>query len=134
MFLVDLEQVLPRQTAQPGVEGNSAVAEIVVQLLARLEEGLLHDIGRINTGGDARVQTHADHALQPIAVSCQQLASRGAIACGSPLHKGLGVRRRGEHELSSYLRLAKAEEKVTGILKERREKLIWSKVEQLTNF
>jgi hypothetical protein len=55
--------------------------QVVVQSAVGLSESFLHHIGRVHSGGQARVEAHGDHAAKPVAMPDQQRSS-GRIVPG----------------------------------------------------
>ena len=51
-----VNEVVLRQVPQPQVKGHGAVAQVVVEPAAGLDQHLLHHIAGIDAGGDGRVE------------------------------------------------------------------------------
>ena len=58
----------PGEPAQPGIKRQWAVAEEVIQLVARVGQGLLDHVRGVNQGSQPTVETDGDHPPQAVAV------------------------------------------------------------------
>ena len=78
--LMALQQVLPGDVPQPGIERQRPLAEVIRQPPRRLGEGLLDDVGRINASGHAAIEADRDHSPQPRPVSGEKLVPGPVVA------------------------------------------------------
>jgi hypothetical protein len=65
--------------------------EVVVQPAVGLGKGFLDDVGRVHTGGQARVEAHRDHAAQPVPMPDQKCASGRIVPGGRSVEQSFGV-------------------------------------------
>jgi hypothetical protein len=84
-------QPLAGKLAQPWIEGERLVAQVVVEPPVGLGESLLHHVGGIDSSGEARVEAHCDHPAQPVAVPDQQRPTGGSVPRGRPDEQSFGV-------------------------------------------
>jgi hypothetical protein len=90
---VQVDDPLPRQPSQPGIEGQGAVPRVIGQLSGGLGQGLLQHVRRIDARPHAAIETQGDHLPQAAAVALQEQALGGGIAASETLQQLVGVRR-----------------------------------------
>jgi hypothetical protein len=88
---VQVDQAVPGQLPQPGVEGHGAVAEVFGQLFERLDQRFLDDVGGVEAGREAAVHAHRHHPPQPRPMPIEQLRRRRPVAGPRPTDELFGV-------------------------------------------
>ncbi len=68
-----VDQVVPGQLPQPGVERQRPLADVGVELLVGLGQRLLHHVGWIDAGRQAAVEVQGHHLPQTGPVPAEEL-------------------------------------------------------------
>jgi hypothetical protein len=97
MALVQLDQPLPGEPAQPGVKGQRPLLQVAGQLADRVRQGFLHHVGGVHARRQAPVEADGDHLPQAAAVARQQLLTGAALAAAGAFQELLGVRVETSH-------------------------------------
>jgi hypothetical protein len=82
---------------QPRVERQWPVADVAAQAAVGLDEDLLDHVGRVDAGGQARIQAERDRPPQPVAVPLQQRPAGQAAPGAGAAEKLVGVVVGGAH-------------------------------------
>jgi hypothetical protein len=88
---VQLDEPVPGQLPQPGVEGERPTAEVVGQFLGGVGQGFLDHVGGIDPRHHTAVHAERDHLPQLLAVAAQQLLAGVAVAAAGTLDQRFGI-------------------------------------------
>jgi hypothetical protein len=88
---VDLDQPLPGQAAQPGVERQRPPLRVVGKFQVRLGQGVLDDVGGVEAWPQPAVEANLDHVAQALAVPGQQSAAGVGVARGDAAQQLVGL-------------------------------------------
>ena len=115
---MELEQPLPGELAEPRVERQRPVPQVVGQALRGVGQRLLHHVGGIDPGRHPAVDAQRDHLPQPAPMPRQQLLPGRLIARTRSLDQffGVGLLRR-VHRVLPTMGSAKRGGKVTDFFK-----------------
>ena len=86
-------QPLPGESAQPGVERQRAIPQVVVQVLAGVGQSLLHDVGGVDSRREPAIHPHGDHLPQAAPVPVQEPLASVVVSQGGLPEQFVGVRR-----------------------------------------
>ena len=91
VMTMQLAEPLPRELPEPGIVGQGPRSKVVLQVLGRVQQGLLDDVGRIHPRGQPPVQPHGHHPHQPVLEPHQQLLAGCGVAPARAFDQDLGV-------------------------------------------
>jgi hypothetical protein len=91
MVPVQLQQTGESELAQPGIEGDGTVAQVVREVAMGLDQRFLDDIGRIDAGGEPSVHPDGNHPAQPITVQAQKILPGLPITLACSLKQTVGI-------------------------------------------
>ena len=91
---VCIDDVIPRDLAQPEMKRQHRVAEILAQPLAGLDQHVLDDVAGIDATGYGLVQPQADHPPQGRPVPLPELVGRRGIGLRNPVQQVLRLAQR----------------------------------------
>jgi hypothetical protein len=99
---VQIQEPIPRQLAQPGVERNRPALDVLREPPGGLGHRVLDDVRRIDASRDAVIQPDGDHFAQATAMASQQVVDGHPVTgCGS-VQMTIGARvRLGNHDCVS---------------------------------
>jgi hypothetical protein len=80
VLAMQIDQPVPGELAQPGIEGQGTGAEVLVQVATGLEQGILDNVGGIQPGLQATVQAGRHHELEAVPKTVQQKGPGAGIA------------------------------------------------------
>ena len=96
------DQAVPGDLPEPGVERQRPLAEVVGEPRGGLGQGLLHQVGGVDAGGQAAVEADGDHPPQAVAVAFEQELARLGLAAAGAVEQFLGIGLSGGgHRLTS---------------------------------
>ena len=90
---VDFDEPFPGEPPQPRIERHGTISEVVVQAPGGVGQGFLDDVGGIETGGQATVETDRDHLPQAVPMPGQQPLASLAITLAGAVEQFLGIER-----------------------------------------
>ena len=85
--------------SQPEQRRELGVGQVGVEVAGDVEERLLDDVRRVESGSEPRVQAQLDHPPEPVAVLLEELRQRPAVAAAEPLDRVVRVAGRLVHEV-----------------------------------
>ena len=97
MLPVQLDQPLPGQPPQPGIERQGTAPQVVVHGPVGLGKGVLDDVRWVHAGRELAIHANRDHLPQPRLMPDQQVVAGLAVAPRGLLDELCGIRCLGEH-------------------------------------
>ena len=85
-----VRQPVDQDAAEPGYELGLALAEEPLEVGMRLEERLLHDVGRVELRPQGTADQGAGHQAEVVPVQLQQPSQRRVVAGAGLLQESLG--------------------------------------------
>jgi hypothetical protein len=113
---MSVDQTFASQLSEPGVKGEWAFFQVLVEALIGGGERFLNDIGRIDAGGKPAIESNGDELAESAAMPMEQSFAGRRVALGcvgqQAFRIGFGLRRHHQKSPKSVPR--SRSEKVTG--------------------
>jgi hypothetical protein len=90
---MQLNQPIPGELAQPGVERERAIPQVVVQMLAGVCQGFPHHVGRLDSHRQPAIDPHGNHVPQAAPVLVQEPLACFVVSLSGLPEQFVGVRR-----------------------------------------
>jgi hypothetical protein len=89
---MDIDEPFAGELPEPGIEGQRAPLEVIVEPLGGFGEGVLDDVGGIDPGGEAAIKPDGDELPQAAAMAVQEAIAGVGVAIGGIVEQSLGIR------------------------------------------